>query len=85
MLYNSIISSQKQVAELTDRVRKETDTDFHLLAQKKLSKAQKELADLQAQFGGEIAVDVHEKLCDLSTRFGGPAFDLWGVGVEDEV
>lgn len=68
--------AERTVANLTDRLQKETDEDFIQLAQKKFDSATLHLEQLKEEFEGGHVGDIHNRFNEFSSSFLGPRFAL---------
>ena len=63
---------EKTLAELSDRLHKETDEDFIQLTQKKIDSARYQLQELTEEFDGCHVGDIHSRVNQLMSYFDGP-------------
>lgn len=65
---------EKRLAELSDRLHKETDEDFIQFTQKKLDSARSQLEELTDEFDGGHVGDMHSRFNKFTSLFDGPQF-----------
>ena len=70
------LETKEKIAELSDRLQKETDEDFIQLTQKKLDTAKNDLEQVTDEFEGGHVGDIHSRFNEFSRLNGGPHLHL---------
>lgn len=66
------LETKERIAQLSDRLQKETDEDFIQLTQKKLDTAKNDLEQLTDEFDGGHVGDIHSRFNQFTSLFDGP-------------
>lgn len=71
--------TESTIAQLTDRLERETDQDFIQITEKKLDTAKLRLQRLQDEFEGSHVGDIFSRCNEYSRSMNGPTLKLAGL------